>query len=82
LQNQNCENEDANTSNTSLRRKLFSNHDDSHIELNNSISKSPEYCKSPLSGNLSPLQSGMFFHGTPLQVYIFHKCLDIKIKIM
>ncbi|XP_011494526.1 PREDICTED: uncharacterized protein LOC105359598 [Ceratosolen solmsi marchali] len=66
-QNQNYESDEANISNTSLRRKLFSNNDDSHNESNSSILKSPESCKSPLSEKLSPLQSGMFFHGTLLQ---------------
>ncbi|KAJ8667073.1 hypothetical protein QAD02_008735 [Eretmocerus hayati] len=66
-QDQNCENEEANSSNSSLRRKLFSNHEDSHDDSTNSLSISPVQSNSPLIHNLSPPQSGMFFHGTPLR---------------
>ncbi|NP_001122572.1 protein aurora borealis [Nasonia vitripennis] len=66
-QDQNCENEEANSSNNSLRRKLFSNHDDSQDESNSSIDLSPVKSDNPLIHNLSPPQTGMFFHGTPLR---------------
>ncbi|XP_014215138.1 uncharacterized protein LOC106644237 [Copidosoma floridanum] len=66
-QDQNCETEEANNSNTSLRRKLFFNNDDSQDDSSNSISTPPKRSKSPLNHDLSPPQSGMFFHGTPIK---------------
>ncbi|XP_014236583.1 protein aurora borealis [Trichogramma pretiosum] len=69
-EDQQYDNEEANCSNSSLRRKLFANHDESHNESSDSISLSP--VKSEKSDfvsilNLSPAQSGVFFHGTPLR---------------
>lgn len=69
LQDQNVDNEDANSSNSSLRRKLFFNHEDctEDEEEESSFSLSP----SKLHGSVlqsSPPQSGMLNHGTPLGV--------------
>ncbi|XP_058791812.1 protein aurora borealis [Phymastichus coffea] len=68
IQDQNLDNEEINTSNTSLRRKLFfENHNDSHNESSDSEVISPIKSKSPFGHCLSPPHSGMFFHGTPLR---------------
>ena len=78
LQDQNCENEEANTSNNSLRRKLFSNHDDSQDEFHSPLTMSPvKPDTSPITYNLSPPQSGMFFHCTPLRVCINSTLLKV-----
>ncbi|XP_017762083.1 PREDICTED: protein aurora borealis [Eufriesea mexicana] len=65
IQEQNVESDDANSSNNSLRRKLFFNHEDCidndkdclfPVEINESLVLSS-----------SPPQSGMLLHGTPLK---------------
>ncbi|KAK0167598.1 hypothetical protein PV327_004973 [Microctonus hyperodae] len=58
-QDQNIDNDDANSSNNSLRRKLFFCHDESTEDECSLI-------LSPIKGDTSPPQSGMFAHGTPL----------------
>lgn len=56
------ENDDANLSNNSLRRKLFSNHDE--CADNESISSlSPVKMSESMMLSCSPPQSGMFVHG-------------------
>ncbi|XP_033223783.1 protein aurora borealis [Belonocnema kinseyi] len=65
-QEQNVESDEANCSgNSSLRRKLFA-HDDTHEdELESSFNMSSVQLRGMV--NCSPLQSGMFNHGTPLR---------------
>ncbi|XP_012221144.2 protein aurora borealis [Linepithema humile] len=61
-QEQNTENDDANLSNNSLRRKLFFNHDE--CANNESIaSLSPVKMSESMLLSCSPPQSGMFVHG-------------------
>ncbi|CAL7952088.1 unnamed protein product [Xylocopa violacea] len=67
-QEQNIENEDANSSNSSLRRKLFSNHEDCvDNKENTSVSFSPIKMNESLMLSSSPPQSGMLTHGPPLR---------------
>lgn len=66
---QNVDNDDVNSSNNSLRRKLFFCHDGGTDNDNESFTS-----LSPVKNNelmvlpCSPPQSGMFVHGTPLKV--------------
>ncbi|XP_015601357.1 protein aurora borealis [Cephus cinctus] len=64
-QEQNMENEEANSSNSSLRRKLFFNHDD-YAEDDDASSISLSSVKSSDSNGIicSPLQSGMRIDGS------------------
>ncbi|XP_060827329.1 protein aurora borealis [Bombus pascuorum] len=69
IQEQNVESDDANSSNSSLRRKLFFNLDDCvDNEENSSISSSsPVKMDGSLVLSSSPPQSGMLIHGTSLK---------------
>ena len=81
MQDQNCENEDANSSNNSLRRKLFYDDDHAEEELVDSNVLSPIKSKTPANYNISPPQSGMFFHGTPLRVCVNSPFLKVILII-
>ncbi|XP_076162836.1 aurora kinase A activator-like protein bora [Ptiloglossa arizonensis] len=66
-QEQNIESDDANSSNNSLRRKLFFNHDDCmQNEEETSVYLSPVKMNGSLMSS-SPPQSGMLVHGSPLK---------------
>ncbi|XP_076240347.1 aurora kinase A activator-like protein bora [Calliopsis andreniformis] len=67
-QEQNVESDDANSSNNSLRRKLFFNHEDCvENEEETSICLSPVKMEGSLILPSSPPQSGMLVHGAPLK---------------
>lgn len=66
---QNADFDDANSSNNSLRRKLFVCQDESTVNDNESFtSLSPVKTSESMVLVYSPPQSGMFVHGTPLKV--------------
>ncbi|CAK9797412.1 Protein aurora borealis [Anthophora plagiata] len=63
-QEQNVESDDANSSNNSLRRKLFFNHEDYvENETDSSVCLSPVKINGSLILSSSPPQSGMLVHG-------------------
>ncbi|XP_076640533.1 aurora kinase A activator-like protein bora [Colletes latitarsis] len=67
-QEQNIESDDANSSNNSLRRKLFFNNDD-YMENGDetSVYLSPIQVNGSLVLSSSPPQSGMLIHGAPIK---------------
>jgi len=65
---QNVDCDDANSSNNSLRRKLFACQDESTDNDNSFTSLSPVKTSESMVLVYSPPQSGMFVHGTPLKV--------------
>ena len=66
-QEQNVESDDANSSNNSLRRKLFFTHDDClEDEDESSVCLTPVKMNGSLILSSSPPQSGMLVHGAPL----------------
>ncbi|KOC60874.1 Protein aurora borealis [Habropoda laboriosa] len=67
-QEQNVESDDANSSNNSLRRKLFFNHEDFvENEEDSSVCLSPVKINGSLVLSSSPPQSGMLVHGAALK---------------
>ncbi|XP_012270643.1 protein aurora borealis [Orussus abietinus] len=71
-QDQNVETDDINSSNNSLRRKLFFNHNDHSDDDEDNLSMSPMSLHGSLGIENSPPQSGMFAHGTPLRELAQH----------
>ncbi|KAG5327652.1 BORA protein, partial [Pseudoatta argentina] len=70
-QEQNVDCDDANSSNNSLRRKLFACQDESTDNDNDSFtSLSPVKTSESMVLVYSPPQSGMFVHGTPLKMLL------------
>ncbi|KYQ59044.1 Protein aurora borealis [Trachymyrmex zeteki] len=70
-QEQNADFDDANSSNNSLRRKLFVCQDESTVNDNESFtSLSPVKTSESMVLVYSPPQSGMFVHGTPLKMLL------------
>ncbi|KYN44897.1 hypothetical protein ALC56_00893, partial [Trachymyrmex septentrionalis] len=68
---QNVDCDDANSSNNSLRRKLFACQDESTDNDNDSFtSLSPVKTSKSMVLVCSPPQSGMFVHGTPLKMLL------------
>lgn len=66
---QNVDSDDVNSSNSSLRRKLFFCHDEGTDNDNESFtSLSPVKISESMALSCSPPESGMFVHGTPLKV--------------
>ncbi|XP_020292287.1 uncharacterized protein LOC109858953 [Pseudomyrmex gracilis] len=65
---QSTDNEEANVSNSSLRRKLFFAHDECHNDDESIASLSPLKVSESMRLSCSPPQSGMFVHGTPLKM--------------
>jgi len=66
---QNADSDDINSSNNSLRRKLFFCHDEGTDNDNESFtSLSPVTMSESMALSCSPPQSGMFVHGTALKV--------------
>ncbi|XP_018057531.1 PREDICTED: protein aurora borealis [Atta colombica] len=69
-QEQNVDCDDANSSNNSLRRKLFACQDESTDNDNSFTSLSPVKTSESMVLVYSPPQSGMFVHGTPLKMLL------------
>ncbi|XP_024882099.1 protein aurora borealis-like [Temnothorax curvispinosus] len=66
-QEQNVDSDDVNSSNNSLRRKLFFCHDEGTDNDESFTSLSPVKMNESMALSCSPPQSGMFVHGTPLK---------------
>lgn len=82
MKEQNLDNDDVNLSNSSLRRKLFFNHDEGADNENESfMSLSPVKLTESMVLSCSPPQNGIFIHGTPLKVNIERFLIHIKILI-
>lgn len=69
-QEQNVDCDDANSSNNSLRRKLFACQDESTDNNDSFTSLSPVKTSESMVLVYSPPQSGMFVHGTPLKMLL------------
>ncbi|XP_034191049.1 aurora kinase A activator-like protein bora [Osmia lignaria lignaria] len=76
-QDQNVENDDANLSNNSLRRKLFFNQDDSlEDKEETSVYSSSVKMNGSLVLSSSPPESGMLIHGAPVKSQNMDYCRD------
>ncbi|KAF3429679.1 hypothetical protein E2986_02192 [Frieseomelitta varia] len=81
VQEQNVDNDDANSSNSSLRRKLFFNCEDYVDNDEDSTSSSVNINESVILSS-SPPQSGMLIHGSPLKYSPSKNCHHDASKII